>query len=105
MKKGAGGKIIADGHSFPNARAFQVYKGLKKLQETGRVERLSVNEEFPLVVNQVEVGTLTITFRFVDLILNQQRWIVMSGGPSNALREFKIRCFEAQYELTVEVWG
>lgn len=105
MKRGGGGKIIADGHSFQNARAFQVYKGLKKLQETGRVERLEVNEEFPLVVNQVEVGTLTITFHFTDLILNQRRWIVMAGGPSNALRDFKIRCFEAQYELTVEVWG
>lgn len=105
MPRVAGGRIIVDGFSFPNEPAYRLYRGLKRLQEIGRVNDLEVNEEVPLLVNQIEVGTLTITFRFFDQMIQQERRIIVASGPKNPLRDFKIRCFEAHYGKTIELWG
>jgi len=105
MKKGVGGKITVDGFSFPNEPAYRMYRGLLRLQEIGRVNDLEVNEDVPLLVNEIEVGTVTITFRFFDQMIQQERRIIVASGPHNALRDFKIRCFEAQYGKTIELWG
>ena len=105
MKKGVGGKITVDGFSFQNEPAYRMYRGLLRLQEIGRVNDLEVNEDVPLLVNEIEVGTVTITFRFFDQMIKQERRIIVASGPYNALRDFKIRCFEAQYGKTIELWG
>src|SRR5574343_197600 len=105
MTRVAGGKITVDGFSFTNETAYGMYRGLLRLQEIGRVNDLEVNDYVPFLVNEIEVGTVTITFRFFDQMIQQERRIIVASGPHNALRDFKIRCFEAQYGKTIEVWG
>lgn len=101
----AGGRLISvEGHSFRTEREFQVYQGLKKQVKDGRVIELEVLPSYPLTINQVEIGTYQPTFRFIDTMEGNERFIQIVTS-SNHLRDFKIKVFEAIYSVKVESWA
>lgn len=100
----AGRKIRADGYLFRTLPEYQVYIGLLKLEKVGRISKLDVNVRYPLTVNNKEIDSIEIHFVFNDEHALQKRFIMVVSGVSNPARSLKIKMFEAEYKVLVELW-
>lgn len=100
----AGQRIDVDGYSFRNERELQLYWGILKLVKDGRVSELEVHPKYPLTVNQKLIGHYQPTFRFLDRIRDEERFVQVVAG-NNPFRDFKKALFEAVYEMPVEDWA
>ena len=100
----AGRKIRVDGHLFHTLPEYQVYLGLKKLETVGRVSQLEVNVRYPLTVNQQEIDHIDIHFVFNDEGISHKRFVMVVSGISNPVRSLKIKMFETEYRVSVELW-
>lgn len=101
---GAGPRLFVDGHEFRTEREVQLYLGLSRLARDGRLTRLMVHGEYPLVVNEVEIGTYTPTFQFLDEH-GVPRTIAVRGNSPSPATLLKEKLFEALYDTRVERWG
>lgn len=99
----AGQRIDVDGYSFRNEQELRVYWGLLKLVKDGRVSELEIHPKYPLTVNQKIIGHYQPTFRFIDQVRHEERFVHVASGK-NPFRDFKKKLFEAVYETTMEEW-
>jgi len=82
------------GYSFRNARELELYKGLLKVVKDGRVSELEVHPKYPLTVNQKLIGNYQPTFRFLDQVRHEERFVQVTSG-NNPFHDFKKALFEA----------
>ncbi len=55
-----------DGHSFPSRAEARRYSELKLMQQQGVIEGLLLQPRFPLLVNGVKIGHMTLDFAYRD---------------------------------------
>jgi hypothetical protein len=102
----AGGeRIVVDGQCFHSEREYHLFVSLQKLVKDGRVAELEVHPSYPLIANQTTVSQYQPTFRLVDCLQHQERFIQVVSGTSNPLRSLKQKWFEAMYGVRVEEWS
>lgn len=100
------GKISIDGYKFKNEIEYRRYRGILELVKEGRLKKLTVYPEYPLIVNDIKVDVFIPTFSFYDPVKEKARIIqVISSAVSNPLLELRIKLFEALFPIQVERWS
>jgi hypothetical protein len=96
--------ITVNGNTYDSVREYQLSKTLHKLSVEGRIREFEVHPEYPLIVEGITLGVFKPSFRFIDGVSGDEKFVVVTHQP-NRLKELKVRLFEALYGVTVEGWA
>lgn len=91
-------KTEVDGIWFDSKRESQRYLELKILERSGQIRNLTLQPEFPIVVNDTKVCTYRADFSFFDLRKGEPTIEdVKSKATKTPLYELKLKLFQAIY--------
>ncbi len=97
-------KLYLDGNTFKNEEEYRRYRGLRELVKEGQIEKLEVNPEYPIMIDDEIITVYIPTFCFFNVLKKQEQVIQVMGKSNNPCLELKLRLFEAIYKLLVERW-
>lgn len=87
-----------DGQFFDSKREAETYREFKILERCGHIRNLTLQPEFPIVVNGIKVCTYRADFSFFDLRKGETTVVdVKSKATKTPLYELKRKLFQAIY--------
>ena len=106
------GKRVSKNHATPtwvddirfaSKREAEVYVRLRGMEQRGEIERLTLQERFPFVVNGLKLGRYEYRadFSFYD---KKGRHVVDVKGVETPMFKLKRALVEAIYGVQIEVW-
>lgn len=98
------GKLWLDGHAFKSEEEYRRYRGLRELMKEDQIDKLEVNPEYPIIIDEELITTYTPTFCFYNPLKQQQQVVQVMSNKPNPMMELKIRLFEALYHQIVDRW-
>jgi hypothetical protein len=93
-------RVVIDGIPFDSTAEGNRYEELKQLESLGLIVNLELHPAFPLMVNDVQIGTYKADFRYVDVETNE---VVVEDvkGFKTPMYRWKKRHMSAQYGIEI----
>lgn len=98
MSKYRAVKTVVDGITFASKAEAKRYQEIKWLLFSGKIERCSRQNRFPLLVNGVKIGDYVADFVYWE---NGKQVVEDVKGFKTPLYRWKKKHFEAQYGVAI----
>lgn len=93
-------KVVIDNIGFDSKREAARYNELKLMQNAGLINDLKCHPEYKIAVNDVDICTVILDFRYFDLKKGLM-FIEDVKGKDNDFSRLKRKLVEAMYDMKV----